>query len=233
MAIITRESKGAALTHSEMDNNIVELRDIPNGKVYPKESGTGIKIDTASPDYGWHDLIGNLHVYNEVGDATRTVYRGGIKALQFVENESAYIDFHIPHDYAVGTPIYIHAHWSHNSTLVTGGSCTFGFELMYAKGHDQDVFNTPVNVSVVQNASTQQYRHMVAETMASDNGGSAVSLDTNLLEVDGIFQCRVYLDSNDITSSGAVPNPFIHSVDIHYQSTGLATKNKAPNFYGV
>jgi len=25
--------------------------------------------------------------------------------------------------------------------------------------------------------------------------------------------------------------PFVHSIDIHYQSTGVNTKNKAPNFY--
>jgi hypothetical protein len=26
-------------------------------------------------------------------------------------------------------------------------------------------------------------------------------------------------------------HPFCHEVDIHYQSTGMATKSKAPNFY--
>lgn len=26
---------------------------------------------------------------------------------------------------------------------------------------------------------------------------------------------------------------FLHTADVHYQSTNLATKNKAPNFYGV
>ena len=231
MAIVTRESKGSALTHAELDNNFNELDKLPNGKVFPKEQGIGIKLDVDTPAFGWHDLTGNVHVYGDVGDATRAMYRGNIKATQFQENESGYVDFHIPHDYVMGTPIYIHAHWSHNSTEVTGGSCTWGFECMYAKGHGQAPFATPVNIAVIQNADTTQYMHMIAETVASDDGGSAVTLNTNDLEVDGLIQCRVYLDSNDLVSSGAPVNPFLHFVDIHYQSTGLATKNKAPDFW--
>ena len=37
----------------------------------------------------------------------------------------------------------------------------------------------------------------------------------------------------DTTDAEDTPDqdPFCHEVDIHYQSTGMATKNKAPNFY--
>jgi hypothetical protein len=51
------------------------------------------------------------------------------------------------------------------------------------------------------------------------------------MEVDGIIMCRLYLDSNDIITSGGTVNPFVHFVDLHYQSTGIGTKGKAPNFY--
>ena len=53
MAIITRAGKGSALTHAELDNNFVELRDIPDGKIFPKTKGIGIKLDTSSPVFGW------------------------------------------------------------------------------------------------------------------------------------------------------------------------------------
>lgn len=231
MAIVLYSEKGSALTKVEHDNNFDELNKIPNGKIFPKDSGVGILIDSDAPDWGWYDLIGELKVYGDVGDATRVMYRGGIKALQFDENDSAYVDLHIPHDYAPNTPIYIHVHWSHTSTECTGGSCTWGFEAMYAKGHNQAAFEAPVNISVIQSGSTTQYQHLIAETIASDVGGSAVTLDTGDLEVDGIIQCRVYLDSNDLTTSGAPVVPFAHFVDIHYQSTGLATKNKSPDFW--
>ncbi len=232
MSIVLRSVKGAALTHSELDNNFVELRDGTNLTV-PKTKGKGINIGPYGAETkGWHDLVGTLQVYGLAGEANRTTYRGGIHAIQCAEGEHAHIDFHIPHDYLMGSNIYIHAHWSHNSTLVTGGSVTWGFEMMYAKGHNQAAFPAPLTVSVAQNASTIQYQHMVAEGLASTPGGSAVLLDTDLIEVDGLVQCRVFLDSNDITVSGGLaPNPFIHTVDIHYQSTGVPTKSRAPDFW--
>lgn len=234
MAIVTRAGKGSQLTHAELDNNFTELEQIPEGKVFPKTVNKGIKVDTAAPDFGWHDLVGNLYTAGLGGSAASyAIYRGGIQALQFDEGDEAKIDLHMPHDYAMGTPIYIHVHWSHASTVVTGGSCTWAFEVMYAKGHDQGVFEAPITASVVANASTTQYRHLVSETVLSDNGGSATTLDTNMLEPDGIIQIRAYLDSNDMTTSDlSVVAPFIHFVDIHYQSNGIPTKNKAPGFWG-
>ena len=58
MPIVTRETKGSALTHAEMDNNFNELDQIPNGKTFPKTQNVGIMIDTDAPDYGWHDMHG-------------------------------------------------------------------------------------------------------------------------------------------------------------------------------
>jgi hypothetical protein len=233
MTVILRSEKGASLTHSEVDTNFRDLREGVNSQV-PKTKGDGILLGPyGSETFGWNDLVGTLQVYGELGEGVRQVYRGGIKAVQVVEGESAYIDFHLPHDYAPDTDIYIHVHWSHNSALVTGGSVTWGFELLYAKGHDQAVFLEPIVISVAQNASLVQYRHMVAEGLASASGGSAVLLDTDTIETDGIIQCRVFLDSNDITvSGGVIPDPFIHAVDIHYQTTNVATKNRSPNFWG-
>jgi hypothetical protein len=73
---------------------------------------------------------------------------------------------------------------------------------------------------------------MIAGTTLSVSGGASDELDTDILEPDGLILCRFYLDSNDITvSGGGVPDPFIHFVDIHYQSTGLPTKQRAPDFW--
>ncbi|NOQ31803.1 MAG: hypothetical protein GQ570_11835 [Helicobacteraceae bacterium] len=234
MAIVLREDKGAALTHAEHDTNFSELDKLPNGKTFPKEAPIGIKLDIDNPDFGWQDIEGYLLNYpDSPAPASANLYRGGIRSLQFGEGDEAFVNFHMPHDYAVGTPIYIHIHWSHNSSIVTGGSCTWAFELMYAKGYDQDAFKAPVTIAIVQDASIVPYQHMIAETIASDNGGSAVTIDTNLLEVDGIFNCRLYLDSNDITTSNAsTVEPFAHFVDIHYQSNALPTIGRNFPFYG-
>jgi hypothetical protein len=233
MTIQTRAEKGSELTYSEMDDNISELRDSPAGKVFPKTKGVGIQIDTAIPGFGWHDLIGE-HVEDDesLNPPVGAIYRDTIRLKQYPLQAETGIRFHMPHDYLPGSDMFIHAHWSHNSALVTGGTVTFGWETIYAKGHDQGAFEASKFVSVIQTASTTQYQHMIAETALSVNGGSATQLDSAEMEVDGIIICRFYLDSNDMTvSGGGVPDPFVHFIDIHYQSTALPTKNRAPDFW--
>lgn len=232
MAITTRAGKGGALTHTEMDTNFTDLRDGVGGRTWQKTKGVGDLIDPASPDFGWHDITGEIYLAATGTPADFVTYRNNLRQFQFAESEEAFINFHMPHDYVPDTDIFIHAHWSHIGTLVTGGSVTWGFEMSYCKGHDQAAFPASKTVTVLENASTTQYRHMVAETAASTSGGSGTQIDTDDLEPDGVILCRVYLDSNDITvSGGGVPDPFLHYVDIHYQSTGLATKQRSPDFW--
>lgn len=232
MAIILRATKGAELTIEELDGNFDYLEKNPNGILIPKTQNKGILIDPDSPDFGWADILGTVFV--EAANPTAAgfnTYKGGLKGYQFNVGDEAHVNFHIPHDYVMGSDMYIHVHWSHNSTLVTGGSVTWGIELSYAKGHDQEVFGDNKTVLITENASLSQYRHMIAEEQMSISGGAAAMLDTDLIEVDGIIMCRLFLSSNDMTSSGAVPDPFAHFVDIHYQSTGVGTKQKAPDFW--
>jgi hypothetical protein len=235
MAIVTRAGKGSPLTHNEVDNNFTELDTIPNGKVFPKTQNIGIRVDTASPTFPWEDIIGKIDIIpGAPNPGSLELYRGSIYQVALDETDTAFINFHMPHDYVVGSQIHAHVHWSHISTTVTGGSVTFNIDMSYAKGHDQGAFGAPATVSIFQSASTTQYQHMVAETQASTSGGSPTALDSDLLEPDGLIMCRVILDSNDlVTSDFSTPKVFVHFVDIHYQSTGIGTKNKSPNFWGA
>jgi len=224
MTIITQADKGDLLSALEADNNIDELRNGVGAVTPAAAAATGMKVGTyGSATDGWHDLTGTVQIYGGATDATRELYRAPISALRFVETTAdlAYVDFHVPHDYRIGTDIYIHAHWSHNGTGVTGGSITWDFNLMYAKGHNQGAFAAPIVVSTTQNASTTQYQHMIAEEIASTSGGSPTLLDTDLLEPDGLIQCAIRLNSNDLTGTAA--DVFVHMVDIHYQSTNVPT----------
>lgn len=233
MTITTRAGKGTELTHDEMDTNFTELRDRPNGQVYPKTAGIGIKLDTTTPVFGWHDL--NSPVWIDEDDPNKAAfvtYRGNIKARKFTVLSSGFSTYHLPHDYVPGTDIFIHVHWSHNSSLVTGGSVTWGLELSYAKGYAQETFSVPKTVSILQNTSIAPYTHLIAEAACSTAGGSGTQLDTSIIQTDGLVLAKIFLDSNDITvSSGPVPDPFVHMVDIHYQSTGLPTRNRNFNFW--
>ena len=201
------------------------------GVVLPKTSGYGIKVDTAAPTFGWQDLLGNITNAGGANKPTRTTYRGGIDQYLFSAGDEAILEFHIPHDYVPGTDIYLHVHWSHISTLVTGGTVTFTAESTYAKGHNQAPFSAPATGTFVGTASTTQYQHILSETQYSASAPAGLQLDTDDLEVDGVILVRLEMTTNNITSSGAVPDPFIHYVDVHYQSTGIGTKANAPDFY--
>lgn len=204
-----------------------------SGNIYlPKTAGIGIKVDLTAPTFGWRDLLGVIRTRG-VGatDPNDATYRGNIKGYQFSVNDEAWIEYHIPHDYVSGTDIHLHFHWSHNSAIVTGGNVTWGADVTYAKGHNQTAFVAPVNPTIVGNVSTVQYQHIITEVQISALTPSASQIDTDNLEPDGVILVRVYLSANNITSSGAVPDPFLHYADIHYQSTNMATKDKAPDFY--
>lgn len=198
--------------------------------VLPKTSGSGIKVDPAAPTFGWKDLVGDITIRDTTNpvNPTYNVFRGGLRNYQFTVNDECFLMFHMPHDYVPGTDLHIHAHWSHASTTVTSGSVTWSFEVIYAKGHNQAAFSAPITTSVTQSASTTQYQHMIAEVQLSAASPSASQLNTSLLEVDGLIEVRCYLSAN---SMNGTPEPYLKFVDIHYQSTGIPTKNKAPNFY--
>ena len=201
--------------------------------IVDKASGNGIKVDTAAPTFGWRDLLGQIRTRGVGGnDPTDSTYNGNIKGYKFAVNDECWANYHIPHDYVKGTDIFLHFHWSHIGTLVTGGNVTWGADITYSKGHNQAAFPASVNTTVVGNASTTQYQQIITEIQLSTSGGAAGQIDTDDLEPDGVIMIRGYLSANNITvSGGAVPDPFLHFKDIHYQSTNIATKDKVPDFY--
>ena len=203
--------------------------------ILDKASGNGIKVDTTVPTFGFADLLGDQFSKNT--GATKpalTAYNGVVQAWKFSAGDEAYITYHIPHDYVSGTDIFLHIHWSHIGTFVNGGTLTFKATSIYAKGHNQAAFTgTPAAGTFTGTPSTTQYQHILTETQYSASAPSGLQVDTDLLEPDGVIELTFEVDANNLTvSEGAVPDPFIHYVDVHYQTTGLiGTKAKAPDFY--
>lgn len=207
-----------------------------------KTSGKGLKVDTSAPTFPWHDLLGAIAIRGlGAADPSYNVYQGGIRGYQFDPAEEVFVEFHLPHDYLPGSDIHIHFHHSINGTntagvaagTVNGGTVTWGAEVTYAKGHNQAAFSAPITTTVASGAyAATLYQHYITEVQLSAASPSAAQLDSDIIEVDGLILVRAYLSANDITVvSGAQPDPFLHFVDIHYQSTGIGTKQKAPNFW--
>jgi hypothetical protein len=205
-----------------------------NGIVLGKASGIGIKVDTAAPTYGWRDLIGNVTPKSAgAGSPTLDTISGNIRGYRYSVGDDGDCEFHIPHDYAPGTDLYVHLHWIHNGTNISGG-LTVPISHTYAEGHNQAVFPAEKLVNITETgltiANCPARQHRIAEVQLSSAGGSATLLDSSLIEVDGVI--LIHYDTTVIpTITGGVGEPFYIFIDIHYQSTGTATKQKAPNFY--
>ena len=195
------------------------------GIVVENTSGVGIKIDVNDPAFGWRDMTASIDVRGSGGnDPTFQIYTGTVmRAYQFnasTMNEVFFV-FHVPHDWVPGTSIYMHAHWSNAAAVPNTGNVVWKFDYQFAKGFGQEAFPAVQTVQVIAASPATRYTHNVSET-------TAVSIP--LMEVDGLILVRGYRDAANVldTCTDAV---FLHTMDIHYQSTNLATKNKAPNFY--
>lgn len=198
-----------------------------------KTSGQGIKVDITTPTFGWRDLLGKVTQRNTGGSKpTHAIYRGSLRQYQFAAGKEEFFTYHIDHDHVPDSDIFLHVHWSHIGDDVSGGTVTFEYEISYAKGFNRGAFSAPVSTTFIGTANTTQYDHVITEVQVSAATPSANQLDSNDLEPDGIVEARVKVTSNDITvNAGGVPDPFIHEADIHYQSTNIGTKQKAPDFY--
>lgn len=194
-----------------------------------KTSGVGIKTHG---QYPWRDLLGDVIAKNTgATKPTFTIYRNTLLDYQFAARDEEYFKFHIPHDYVAGTDIHLHVHWSHADSGVTGGTVTFHYEISYSKGHNQAPFPASVSGAILGTASATRYQHILSEGQVSATSPSSAQIDSDNLEPDGVIIARLELRENNITVGEGTTNPFIHYVDIHYQSTNIGTIQKAPNFY--
>ena len=196
-----------------------------DGLVLPKQEAKGLKVDQDAPTFGWRDLTAPIDVRGVGGnDPTFAVYTGTtMRAFQFsaVTMNEVFFVFHVPHDWVPGTDIYFHAHWSNAAAAPNTGNVVWKFDYQFAKGFGQEAFPAIQTAQAISASPATRYTHNISET-------TAVAIP--LMEVDGLILVRGYRDADNVldTCSDAV---FLHTMDIHYQSTNMATKNKAPSFY--
>lgn len=210
---------------------VLDTVSIRENLIFDGQTGEGILVDIDTPVYPWHDMLGEIRIRGVAAtDPSYAVYTGGIRAYQFSLNDIVWNEYHIKHDYAPSTDLYIHVHWSHTSAAVTTGSVTWSFEITYAKGHDQAAFPATKTITVTQNGSTTQYQHMIAEVAFTAATADATHFDRDDIEIDGLILVKTELTANSLN---AATDPFVHYIDIHYQSTCIGSKNKAPNFYNT
>jgi len=233
-----------------MATQVFDNLQVTTGLVFPKIAGIGIQIENnanpypSSPTFGWRDLLGPIIPHVGGGSApTSTLYRGAgtnIRLYSFAANNVIdQIPFHLPHDYVPGTDIYFHMHWTHAGTAISG-NFVMNWYFTYAKGYNQSgqiltaEINNTQTIATANVAAFPQHGHFINELQCSVAGGSGTQLNSSLFEPDGVIIVGgVATTIPTITGSpgGSVNNPFIFYCDLHYQSTGINTKNKNVPFY--
>jgi hypothetical protein len=203
--------------------------------ILPKTSGEGIKVDSSAPTYPWADLLSEITIrgssvaapaYSQIGFTTYYAYEFLGTGTQIKEG---FANYHLGHDYVPGTDIHWHIHWC--PADANAGNVKWLVSMAYAKGHNQAVFNlaTPITASVTTATPGTQYKHMISELVISQSGAGPL-FNNSVFEPDGIIKIRFYRDPADVADTYG-SSAFVEFADCHYQSTGIGTKNKAPNFY--
>jgi hypothetical protein len=198
----------------------------------PKTSGTAIKVDNG---FAWRDLTGDITPKTSgAGSPTLSTITGDIRGWRYSVGDDGDCVFHLPHDYAPGTDLFFHAHWTHNGTAISG-SFEITVYASYAKGHQQASFSAQKVTTILDGGlsigTAPTLHHRIPEIQFTVAGGDTDKIDTNLLEVDGLILVHFDVVAIPTISGGASNEPFLLTFDIHYQSTCLGTKNKSPGFY--
>jgi len=205
MAITLRNVKGTELTHTELDQNFIDL-----------DSRTG---------EGWNDMLApllNAGIPNQ-NAPTLAVFGPSpsqYQAYTFAVNDYVFVQpFHVNHDIKPNGQAYIHVHWSTNG--VSTNTVKWEFDVMRALGHNQANFGAVTKLVVEQAGSGTAWRHMVAEV--------DVSQTLTLTEPDEVILVVLRRVTNGLTNNA--DSVYGLMVDFHYESDRRSTPNKSPNFY--
>lgn len=212
---------------------IQTLKDVPNGLAALDSNGYLISpIDAQNADfksngnYVWEDLVQPFEVRSTASSNNPSwgVAFGNFQGWLFSKStmNQVWVDFHIKHDYAVGTAMFPHIHWL--PTDDTAGTVRWGIEYSYAKGHGQAKFPlTSGTVYVEHNfPANSGSAHFVSEV--------ANGIILPEFETDGVLKIRFFRDAAHVNDTY---NNTVHAWqgDIHYQRGQMGTRNKAPGFF--
>ena len=200
---------------------------------------------SGSSDFGqkvWKDIIGTYQ--EDVSGPTRptkAAFKAPCDAWSYGTNDAGEFFFHIPHDYAVGTDLFIHVHWGHNGTSISGNMVwnVAATVSQRSAGIPYTPFSANVANSINSNTISgamnitnfPQHCHAVEEIQLSSSTPTASQLDTADIEVDGIIIVHIAASTVPSIGGGTPNNPYLFTLDIHYQADIEGTKNKDPNFY--
>lgn len=203
---------------------IVLDTDIGAAYAYAKRTAVGTEeVLELGARSGWNDMLASISNGRAVGGNVPTwaAMVGGIYGWQFSASamNEIWVNMHIVHEYAAGTMIYPHIHWT--TTGVATGVCRWGIEYSFANGFNSASFPATTTLYLQEAASGIALRHMITETVDAAAIGP--------FETDGILLMRIFRDAANVADTLTDP-AFALFADLHYQSDGMLTNEKARGF---
>lgn len=189
-------------------------------------SGNGITFGNNST-YGYKDLLGDLSARSTgVTAPVLAIFKNNVRSWFYDVNRQADIVYHIPHDYVPNSDIFLHIHWSHNGTAISG-QLGLSYRIIYADGHNQEPFGNEIvinhTISTPNISTIPQYMHRVDEIQITGSG----LLDKSLIEIDGLIMVNMVVTSIPLITGSVSQNlPAFFTLDCHMLSTGIGSKNK-------
>lgn len=179
--------------------------------------------------YVWRDNLAELSSAGIGGGGNAPLWAtfvGSTGAYSFSASvlKELFITFHIDHDYARGTKLYPHIHWT--ADTADTGVARWGFEFTVAKGHQQEAFPATTTIYVEQAFTGAAFTHMIGEASEAD----AIDGETLGIEPDTVVVMRVFRDAADPADT-LTAAAFGLFADLHYQADRRGTPFKSPDFY--
>jgi len=176
-----------------------------------------------SQNGGWRDMVGQIYTPGtDISDPTRQSIGGSaFRAYAFALGRSVDIVYHFQHDYALNSPVFLHAHWLTDGTETN--EVTWSYTWTYAKGFNQQNYDlTGTTVFTTEAPPGSAFRHMTSEIPGP--------LDPTNFEPDGILLLSLQRTNNPVNPDNG-DTVYLLTADCHYQANTIATLHRQPNFY--
>lgn len=201
---------------------------------FPKVKGKGIFIEDEG---SWVDIIGAINP-KTLGTTAAVLlpFKGEVKSWGHYAGSTGHLVYHIPHNYIVGSKVYLHTHWSHNGMNIQG-KLKINYEISYGR---RTIPNSPFAANITTSFLLEdlnitdypQYSHHLEDLLIAESSGSGTKLDADIIEPDGLIIVNYEIDTIPSIDGSEVENiPYIHTFDLHIQTNIIGTINKDPDFW--
>jgi len=161
-----------------------------------------------------------------IADPTMVAYQPAGTGLstyvyQFAKDQLASFAVQIPHNYKVGSDIYLHIHWTPGPNGATENGNTVGWKIDYTWAGISDTFGAIATVDCSDACDGTDHKHQMTPDVQISGTGKGISsmLMCNIKRTDTGTD-----DTWAGTASGALP--ILLEVDFHYQIDTVGSRER-------